>query len=190
MARPAKTYVTPEEYLAYERRAEYKNEYFDGEVCAMTGASRRHNLIAGNVFSELKQRLRGRPCETYMSDMRVRIPSANLYTYPDVVVACGEPLFEDAEVDTLLNPLLLVEVLSRSTARYDRTGKFSDYRSIPSFAEYLLVSQDQYHVTQHVKQPDGRWLLADIRGRESRVELASVECTLALSEVYERVSFD
>src|SRR5829696_5082670 len=111
-----KSYVTPEEYLAYERAAEYKNEYFDGEIFAMTGASRKHNLIAGNVFGLLWQQLWGKPCEVYPSDMRVRIPSANIYTYPDVVVVCGEPEFEDGHVDTLLNPTLLVEVLSKSTA--------------------------------------------------------------------------
>ena len=190
MSRQAKTYVTPAEYLAYERSAEYKNEYFDGEVFAMNGASRRHNLISINVGAELRAQLRGGDCETYVSDMRVRIPTANTYTYPDVAVACGEPRFEDAEVDTLLNPVLLVEVLSKSTASYDRRVKFDHYRTLESLAEYLLISQDEYHVTQHVKQADGRWLLTDIRGREGRVELASVACTLALSEVYERVSFD
>lgn len=189
MSREPKIYVTPEEYLAYERRAEYRNEYLDGEVFAMTGASRKHNLIAGNVFAELKRKLRDRPCEAYISDMRVRIPAANIYTYPDVVVVCGEPRFEDAEVDTLLNPVLLVEVLSKSTEAYDRVVKFNYYRTLESLSEYLLISQDEYHVTQHVKQPDARWLLTDIRGLESRVELASVPCTLALSEIYDRVSF-
>lgn len=190
MSRQPKTYVTPEEYLAYERRAEYKNEYIDGHILAMTGASRRHNLISLSVGAELRAQLRGRGCETYVTDMRVRIPTANTYTYPDVVVVCGEPQFEDEEVDTLINPVLIVEVLSKSTASYDRIDKFDNYRSIPSFAEYLLVSQDEYHVMQHVKQTDGRWLLTDIGGRESRVELASVECTLALNDIYDRVSFD
>jgi Uma2 family endonuclease len=182
-----KSCVTPEEYLAYERAAEYKNEYFDGEVVAMTGASRKHNLIAGNVFAALKDHLRGKPCEVYIGDMRVRIPSANLYTYPDVVVACGTPEFEDAEVDTLLNPALIVEVLSKSTASYDRTQKFDYYRTLPSLGEYLPVEQDAYHVAQYVKQSDGRWLLADIRGSDGRVELTSVGCGLSLADVYERV---
>ncbi|MET0623567.1 MAG: Uma2 family endonuclease [Pyrinomonadaceae bacterium] len=182
-----KTYVTPEEYLTYERAAEYKNEYFDGEIFAMTGASRRHNLIAGNIFGSLWQQLRGKPCEVYPSDMRVRIPSANLYTYPDVVVVCGEPQFEDDHVDTLLNATLLVEVLSKSTASYDLRVKSGYYRTLPSLAEYILIAQDEYHVAQHTKQPDGRWLLADIRGAEGRVELTSVECVLSLADVYERV---
>lgn len=190
MSRQAKTYVTPEEYLAYERRAEYRNEYFDGGIYAMTGASRKHNLIAGNIFAELKRQLRDKPCEAYISDMRVRIPAANIYTYPDVSVVCGEPEFEDAEVDTLLNPILIVEVLSKSTANYDRAEKFTHYRTLPSLTEYLLVSQGEPHVTHYVKQPDGRWLLSDIRGLESLFELASVRCSLALREVYDRVSFD
>src|SRR5918997_1049049 len=123
MSRKPKTFVTTEEYLAFERAAEYKNEYFDGEIVAMTGASRRHNLINVNVLSELHGQLRRAPCEVYPSEMRVRIPAANLYTYPDVTVVCGEPKFEDDYVDTLLNPTLIVEVLSKSTAMYDRTQK-------------------------------------------------------------------
>jgi Uma2 family endonuclease len=190
MSREARTYVTAEEYLAYERRAEYKNEYFDGEVFAMTGASRRHNLISLNIGAELREQLRGQVCETYVTDMRVRIPAANIYTYPDVVAVCGEPKFEDAELDTLINPVLLVEVLSKSTEAYDRLIKFEYYRTLESLTEYLLVSQDEAHITQHVKQDDARWLLTDIRGLSSRVELASVPCILALNEIYDRVSFD
>ena len=182
-----KSYVTPEEYLAFERAAEYKNEYFDGEIYAMTGASRRHNLIAGNIFTALNNQLRDKPCEAYISDMRVRIPAANIYTYPDVVVACGQPEFEDAEVDTLLNPVLIVEVLSKSTASYDRVAKLGYYRTLPSLAEYLIVAQNERHITQHTKQADGRWILADVREAEGRVELPSVGCVLSLSDVYEKV---
>ena len=182
-----KSYVTPEEYLIFERAAEYKNEYFDGEIYAMTGASRKHNLIAGNIVGSLWQQLRGKPCEVYPSDMRVRIPSANIYTYPDVVVVCGEPQFEDGHVDTLLNPVLIVEVLSKSTASYDRVAKLGYYRTLPSLVEYLLVAQNERHIAQHTKQADGRWILADIRGAEGRVELPSVECVLDFSDVYNKV---
>lgn len=187
MSRQAKTYVTPDEYLTVERRSEHKSEYFDGEIFAMTGASRRHNLISLNVGAELRSQLRGHDCETYVSDMRVQIASASIYTYPDVVVVCGRPEFEDAEVDTLLNPTLIAEVSSKSTASYDREAKFEYYRTIPSLVEYLLVSQNTHHVTQYVKQPDGRWLLADIRGAEGRVELSSVGCALTMTEIYEKV---
>jgi Uma2 family endonuclease len=187
MSRQAKTYVTPDEYLAIERRSEFKSEYIDGEIFAMTGASRKHNYAAGNIYSALRRELREKPCDVFISDMRVRIPAANVYTYPDVVAACGEPEFEDAEVDTLVNPTLIVEVSSKSTVTYDREAKFEYYRTIPSLIEYLLVSQNNRHVTQYVRQADGRWLLADIRGAEARVELSSVGCALALAEIYERV---
>lgn len=183
------TYLTPEEYLALEREAEYKSEYIDGVMVAMTGASRRHNLIAVNILRELSEQLRGRPCETYPSDMRVRIPSRRVYTYQDVVVVCGEPRFEDAHVDTLLNPALIVEILSESTERYDRGKKFGFYRTVESLAEYLLVAQDEQRIELYTKQADGRWLLADYRLPEDVVELTSVQCRLALKEVYEKVTF-
>jgi Uma2 family endonuclease len=183
-----KTYLTPDEYLAIERRNEYKSEYVDGEMVAMTGASRRHNIINVNIVGELGRQLRGRPCEVYASDMRVRIPTTRAYMYPDVVIVCGEPRLEDDYLDTLLNPTVLVEVLSESTERYDRGKKFSFYRTIESLAEYVLVAQDEYRVEQYAKQPDGRWLLTDHRSTEDVVELASVECTLRLSDVYEKVS--
>ena len=188
LASQPKTYLTPEEYLALERQAETKSEYFNGEVFAMVGASRKHNLIAGNIFGELRQQLKEKPCEAYTSDMRVRIPATGLYTYPDVVVACGEPKFEDEFVDTLLNPTVIVEVLSASTASYDRIKKFGYYRTIESLSEYLLVAQDEYKVEQYAKQPDGRWLLTDIRSLEGVVELASIKCRLVLADVYDKVS--
>src|SRR5215213_3669301 len=162
MSTHPKSYLTPEEYLAIERRSETKSEYFNGEMFAMVGASRKHNLIAGNIFGELRQGLKGKPCEAYTNDMRVRIPATGLYTYPDVVVVCGEPEFEDEHIDTLINPTLVVEVLSDSTESYDRGKKAGFYRSVESIGEYLLVSQDEYRVEQYVKQTDDKWLLTDI----------------------------
>jgi Uma2 family endonuclease len=188
MSSQPKILLTPEEYLAIERKAEYRSEYLNGETFAMTGASRKHNLIALNIAGELRQQLKGKPCEAYVNDMRVHIPATGLYAYPDVTVVCGEPQFEDAFVDTLLNPTLLVEVLSESTESYDRGKKFSYYRTIQSLAEYLLVAQDEYRIEQYLKQQDGRWLLTDIRSLDGIVELASVSCTLALKEVYDRVA--
>lgn len=182
------TYLTPEQYLAIERKAEYRSEYVDGEMVAMTGASRRHNLIAFNLAREIGQQLKGRPCEGYTSDMRVRIPSSRLCTYPDVVVVCGEPRFEDEHVDTLLNPTVIIEVLSQSTELYDRGRKFAFYRSLESLAEYLLVAQDEYRVEQYVKQADGRWLLSDYRSLDDVVELPSIECKLAVREIYDKVA--
>jgi Uma2 family endonuclease len=188
MSSQPKTSLTPEEYLAIERKAEYRSEYFNGEMFAMTGASRKRNLIALNIAGEFRQQLKGQPCEAYVNDMRVRIPATGSYTYPEVVVVCGEPEFEDDFVDTLINPSLLVEVLSESTESYDRGRKSGYYRTIQSLAEYLLVAQDEYKAEQYVKQPDRRWLLTDIRSLEGVIELASVPCILALKEVYDKVT--
>jgi Uma2 family endonuclease len=187
MTSQPKTYLTPEEYLTVERQNEYKSEYIDGEMVAMTGASRKHSIIALNIAAEIHRQLRGRPCEGYISEMRVRIPKRG-YVYPDVVVVCGEPQLEDDYFDTLLNPTVIIEILSESTERYDRTRKFAFYRTIESLAEYVLVAQDEHRIEQYTKQPDGRWLLTDHRGPEDSVELTSVQCTLALREVYDKVS--
>ncbi len=187
MSSQPKTDLTPEEYLTFERQSETKSEYFDGEIFAMTGASRKHNLIATNIVISLGQQLKGRPCEIYSSDMRVRIPATNLYTYPDVVVVCGEPEFEDEYVDTLLNPTLLVEVLSKSTASYDATVKFGYYRTLESLMEYLLIAQNERRVEQYTRQADGRWLLTDIRSPDAVIELTSTQTSLALPDVYDKV---
>jgi Uma2 family endonuclease len=199
MSSQPKTYLTPEEYLAIERQAETKSEYFDGEMFplrgmgkphdafAMVGASRKHNLISANIIATIVPLLRDKPCELYPSGMRVRVSATGLYTYPHVVVACGEPKFDDDYFDTLLNPTLIVEVLSPSTASYDRTKKFGYYRKIESLAEYLLVAQDEHKIEQYVKQPDQRWLLSDISLLESTVELISIQCTLKLADVYAKV---
>ncbi len=187
MSRQVKHSLTPDEYLTRERKSEYKSEYFNGEVFAMTGASRNHNLIAINIASELREQLRSRPCEVYGSDMRVRIPTRDLYTYPDVVVVCKQPAFEDDYVDTLLNPALIVEVLSESTGSYDRVKKFGYYRLIDSLSEYLLVAQDEFRVEQYARQPEGPWLLSDIRSLDKGVELRSIQCSLEMKEIYEKV---
>jgi len=184
-----KRYLTPEEYLAQERRAEYKREYFKGEIFAMAGASREHNLIAGNLSRELGNQLRDRPCEVYQSDMRVKVSSTGLYTYPDVVVVCGEPRFEDAEADTLLNPTVLFEVLSETTENYDRGKKFEHYRALPSLQEYVLVAQEKCHVEQFTRQPGNRWLLWETDDLEGTLNLPSIGCELKLTDVYAKVTY-
>jgi Uma2 family endonuclease len=181
--------LTPLEYLTRERKAETKSEYLRGEVFAMSGASREHNLIAGNVAGELRQQLRDRKCEVYQSDMRVKVAPTGLYTYPDVTVACGEPEFEDAEVDTLLNPKVLVEVLSPSTADYDRGGKFTHYRRLPSLQEYVLISQDRPLVEHYVRQGQDEWLLTEVSSLQDALVLPTIDCRLPLSEIYLKVSF-
>lgn len=188
MASQTKTFLTPEEYLTIERQAETKSEYFDGEMFLMVGASREHNLIAVNIAGELRQQLKKRECEVYSTNMRTLIPATGLYTYPDVIVVCGEPQFEDDNVDTLLNPTLIVEVLSESTGKYGRGKKFGHYLSIRSLAEYVMVTQDEYKVEVFTKQLDGRWLLSsDVSGLDATVELPSIECSLKLREVYDKV---
>lgn len=178
--------MTPDEYLILERRAETKSEFLDGEMFAMTGASRRHNLLAGNLYASLRTQLRERGCEIYFSDMRVKVSETGLYVYPDVVAVCGDPQFEDAEVDTLLNPKVIVEVLSKTTEDYDRGTKFLHYRTLSSLAEYILVAQDQIHVEHYVRQSES-WLLTETGRRENVIELPSVGARLALADIYDRV---
>jgi Uma2 family endonuclease len=188
MSTSAQSLVSPAQYLDAERRATERHEYVAGSVFAMVGASRAHNLIAGSIFAELRAQLRGRPCETYVTDMRVKVARTGLYTYPDVVVVCGEPELEDDHRDTLLNPTLLVEVLSPSTERYDRGDKFAHYRQLPSLAEYVLVAQHRPAVERFVRQERG-WLLDTVTGLDAAVTLESVGCTLSLTAIYERVTF-
>ena len=178
---------TPEEYLALERQAEYKSEYYAGEIFAMAGASRWHNLIVTNVVRELSLQLKGRPCTTYPSDLRLRISFTGLYAYPDVTVVCGEALFEDTAQDTLLNPTLIVEVLSESTEAYDRGSKFAHYRKLDSLQEYVLISQTKPYIEHYLRQPEQRWLLTETEGVQSTLQLPSIHCALALSEVYDKV---
>jgi len=182
------SFISPEEYLKREPQAEYKSEYLNGEIFAMTGASRKHNLIEGNIFGELRQQLKGRACEVYPGDMRVKVSFNGLYTYPDVVVVCGEPIFEDDTVDTLLNPTVLVEVLSPSTERYDRIAKTTYYRTWDSLTEHLLVAQDEVRLEQCVKQEDGQWLVYYYTSLDSSAELASIGCSLALRDIYDKVT--
>ncbi len=188
MSAVPKPLLTPQEYLVRERRAETKSEYLRGEMFAMSGASREHNLIAGNVNRELGQQLRERPCEVYQADMRVKVSPTGLYTYPDVTVVCGEPRFEDAEVDTLLNPTVLVEVLSPSTADYDRGGKFTHYRRLASLQEYVLISQELPLVEHYVRQGADEWLLTEQRGLDDVLVLPSIDCRIPLAEIYRKVN--
>jgi Uma2 family endonuclease len=179
--------VSPEEYLVRERAAEYRSEYLAGGVRSMTGASRRHNRIAMNAGVLLHAQLRGGPCEPFMSDMRVKVERTGAYFYPDVVMACGDSRLEDEHEDTLLNPVLIVEVLSPSTADYDHTAKWEHYRRIPTLLDYLLLSQDEPRVERYARQSEGLWLFSETAGLDAVLQLESIGCTLALSEVYERV---
>jgi Uma2 family endonuclease len=188
MAVSAKHIYTPEQYLQVERASDEKSEYVGGEVYAMSGASRAHNLIAGNIYRSLGNQFEGRPCEAYMSDMRVGLVTAKSYFYPDVAAVCGESLFEDTHVDTLMNPSLIIEVLSPTTELFDRSMKFARYLKIGSLHEYVLVAQDQIRVERYARQPDGaRWLFEEITDPNGVLRLESVGCEIALSAIYERV---
>ena len=187
MSSQPKLFLSPEEYLVLERVAELKSEYFRGEVFAMSGASPSHVLIVANVVAALHGQLRQSPCSVYSTDLRVKVNASGLYTYPDVVVICGEILFDDERKDTALNPTLLVEVLSDSTKDYDRGEKFEQYRKIPTFVEYLLIAQEHCHVEHFVKQPTGDWLLSETNRMTNVLSLPSISCTLNLTDVYEKV---
>ena len=188
-ALPQSTRVTEAEYLAYERDSEAKHELIDGEIFAMTGASESHNLISVNAITAIKIQIKGKPCKLYPSDMRVKIVPWRMYTYPDLSLVCGEPQFADHEFDTLLNPVLLIEVLSPSTERYDRGRKFQAYRSIPSLKEYLLIAQDEPRIERYFRLEDDLWEFTDVQGMDAKIALKSVDAVLKLSDIYEQVTF-
>jgi Uma2 family endonuclease len=177
---------TPEQYLALERKADFKSEYFDGFLIAMAGASREHNLIAGNLHGEIRSQFKGRSCEVYIGDMRVRAGSKGPYTYPDVVAVCGGARFLDDLLDTLLNPTLIVEVLSATTERHDRGDKFTSYRKIPSLREYVLVAQDKVQVERYTRQGE-EWVLTVFDSLDQTLRLTSIECEIPLREIYAKV---
>ncbi len=177
---------TPAEYLALERKAAYKSEYLNGFIYAMAGATREHNLIAVNLSRELSSALRHRPCEVYAGDMRVRVSDTGLYTYPDVVAVCGGPRFEDGELDTLVNPTVIIEVLSPSTEAEDRGSKFAHYRRLESLREYVLVAQDRMMVERFTRQGE-QWVLTEYRRGDESLRLASIECGIPLGEIYAKV---
>jgi Uma2 family endonuclease len=183
------TLLTPEEYLEIERRAERKSEYFQGEMFAMAGASYAHVVIVGNLGRELGNRLEAGPCSVSLSDLRLRVAPNGLYTYPDVMVICGGPEFADDRTDTVVNPILIVEVLSESTQAYDRGKKFEQYRTLPSLREYLLVAQDAPRIEQWIRQPDDNWLRAETSGRDASIQLVSVDCLLPLTRIYNKIEW-
>lgn len=187
MSLPAESRLTPEEYLMRERKAEIRHEFFNGEIFAMAGASRAHNLIATNVSRDLSLQLENRPCEVYAGDMRVKVSATGLYTYPDIVVVCDEPQFEDDRADTLLNPTLIVEVLSPSTEAYDRGDKFAQYREIPSLREYLLIAQDRGRLERYLRGSAAEWVLTATHEMSGSLHLPSIGCDLALARVYAKV---
>ncbi|UFP93289.1 Uma2 family endonuclease [Gloeobacter morelensis] len=183
-------YYTPGEYLAQEEVAEFRSEYRSGEIVPMTGGSINHNQIAGNIYAVLKSALRTKDAKPYIGDLRVWIPRYQLYTYPDVLVIQGSPAFQSERTDTILNPCLIFEVLSKSTKNYDRTDKFRYYRSISELCEYILVDQYTVGIEQYTKSDDTTWLFRTIESNSSKIVLASVGLEISVSDIYEGVDFD
>ncbi len=182
---------TVEEYLTFERDSEIRHEYLDGEVFAMAGASENHILVTVNTLASLGTQLRKRPSKVYATAMRVKVKKTGLYTYPDVVIVCDTPQFNDDTPASLLNPTLIIEVLSATTENYDRGKKFQHYRKLDSLKEYVLIAQDSPRIEHYVRQNDGRWLLfSDVSELDTAIELPSISCTLALTDVYEKVIFE
>ncbi len=184
-----KRYYTPEEYLELEEKAEYKSEYRDGEIIPMTGGTTNHNKIAGNFYAYLKFALKGKKYDVYISDVRLWIPKYRQHTYPDVMVIQGQPVYTGTSTTTVINPLLIAEVLSKSTKNYDQGDKFLYYRSIPEFKEYILIDQYQYHVMHYVKTTDGKWIFDELEGESVTLLLQTIDFEITLSDLYEQVDF-
>lgn len=184
------TYISPEEYLAFEREAEYKSEYVDGEVRERAASDLHHVQTVSNLITQIGSQLRGRPLLVLANEMKVRTADSRKFFYPDVSVVCNKPQFHDERTDIILNPLLIIEVLSKSTEAFDRGAKFQAYQSLASLREYLLVAQDKPAVEQYVRRPDGSWTYRAVIGLESSLPLPSVECTLGLGAVYHQVDWD
>ena len=184
----AQTYLTSQEYLAWERKQPFKNEYHNGQIVAMSGASRAHNLITMNIANQFYTQLVPQGCEVYPGDMRVRIRQPTSYFYPDIVVVCGEPRFEDDTFDTLLNPVLIVEVLSPSTAAFDRGEKFEYYKQLDSLQEYMLISQNRVHVERYLRRGT-QWIRTEFRKIDEVTRLLSNRCKLSVRDIYTLVKF-
>jgi Uma2 family endonuclease len=185
-----KHYITPKEYLAFERECvDQKHEYFDGEIFAMSGASFRHTLISSAITGIFYNQFLGRNCSAVSSDLRVKISETGLYTYPDIIVVCGEPEFEDQVFDTLLNPVIIIEILSKSTENYDRGKKFENYRKIKSLQEYLLVSQEEIHIDHYQRQNNQIWTFQSYTLPEEKIILSSINAQLILADVYAKITF-
>jgi Uma2 family endonuclease len=178
---------TSAEYLEFERQSEVKHELIDGEIFEMAGAVKRHNQISANIIRLLGNQLLERDCNAFSSDMRVKITATGKYTYPDIVAVCGEEIYEDETEDTLLNPQLIIEVLSKSTEGYDRGAKFEYYQTIESFTEYVLITQEPFRVEQFVRKNKNEWTYFEFRNPEDIVRLNSIDCEISLQDIYHKI---
>jgi Uma2 family endonuclease len=186
----AEKIYTPEQYLEFEREAEERHEYLDGQIYLMSGGSPKHSSICVNILIELGLQLRRKPCQIFEANMKVGMATSNQFSYPDASVVCGEPKFHDKHQDVLTNPSVIIEVLSPSTERFDRGKKFARYQRIDSFTDYVLIAQDEPRVEHFARQANGTWILTVATGLKGKIKLASITSTLKLSEVYDRIQFE
>lgn len=189
MSTAAKKLLTPQEYLTQERQAGFRSEFYRGETFAMSGASWNHARIKDNIARAAANQLEDSPCQIVTSDLRVKVEATGLYTYPDVIVVCEEPQFEDEVFDTLTNPRVIVEVLSPSTESYDRGIKFGHYRQLASVKEFILVAQDRPSVERFVRQADGSWLLTTYGDLSQAFVFGTIDAQIPLAEIYRSVHF-
>ena len=180
----AKTFVSEEAYLEEERKALNKSEYYKGEIFAMAGATKAHNRIVASIITAIGQFLKGKNCHYYPSDLRVHNSDNTLYTYPDVIIVCGKEEYLDNELDTLLNPTVIIEVLSPSTENYDRGTKFKLYRSIPSLKNYILVSSTEYAAEVFTRKDNDEWLLNTTKEKNGHIHISAINYDLLLSDIY------
>ena len=190
MGLPEKQYITPEQYLESERLALEKHEFYLGEIFAMSGASFRHNQIFKNTYGNLFNKLKGKPCQPYGSDLRIHIPNNSLYTYPDISIICGKPEMTDTVKDTITNPSVIIEILSKSTYDYDKGQKFTLYRDIDSLREYILIDSMSFRVEHYFKNEDSSWTLKDYRTIDAKLNIETISADLLLSDVYVDVFVD
>lgn len=181
--------LSTDEYLAHEREADYRSEYYEGFLIAMAGGSLAHFLVSSNLIREISSALKGKPCIAGGSDLRVQVESSSAYFYPDVTVICGEPNFVDSRRDVVKNPTIVIEVLSPSTETRDRGIKSAAYRKLDSLQEYILIDQSAAHIEHYVRTPENAWLLTDIDGLDAQLRIAAIDCTIPLSEIYDKVEF-
>ena len=187
---PKYNYISPEQYLEMERASETKHEYYKGEVFAMSGASLPHNFVSHNVYGSLIIFLKGKNCKPFGSDLRIHIPENSLYTYPDISIICGKPETTDSFRDSIINPSVIIEILSKSTKDYDRGTKFTLYRSIKTLKEYILIDSTSVSVEIFTKQEDNSWNLTEFKQLSDSFRITTINLALHLKDVYEDVSFD
>ena len=186
---PAKKYITPEEYLALEEKAEHRSEYYQGEIFALAGGSANHNQISGNIYTKLNTTFGDQNCQPFIGDMKVWIEKKDLFTYPDVAVVCGEIEFYENRDDAIINPLVIIEVLSESTTTYDHIEKFEYYRTLPSFQEYILVDQYKIHIEHYYKESKGKWIFTEYHQKDDILHFEKIDFEMSLKDIYRRIKF-